>query len=215
MKERKESERERKKKAEDKEVCPICQEVLHSLSNLNTRLLCCGKELHAKCFSDLLLTQSMTYKQKAQCIMCRAKCVDNGSVEDIARLRNWVEKGKGWAMCILASRYREGEGVIPSDKKMVQLLEMSANKGIAAAQYNLGNCHLYGIHGLVQSPKRAFSLFASAAEQGHAEGQSNLGMLYANGLGVDRSYAKAREWWTKAAAQGHEGAIGNLKMLTK
>tara|TARA_B110000008_G_scaffold227850_1_gene229799 strand:- start:1057 stop:1185 length:129 start_codon:yes stop_codon:yes gene_type:complete len=37
--------------------------------------------------------------------------------------------------------------------------------------------------------------------------------MYANGQGIETSYSKAREWLTKAAAQGHEDAIQNLKWM--
>ena len=43
----------------------------------------------------------------------------------------------------------------------------------------------------------------------------NVGTYYANGKGVDQSFTKAREWWTKAAAQGFKGAIEDLKRLDK
>ena len=41
----------------------------------------------------------------------------------------------------------------------------------------------------------------------------NLGATYYNGEGVERDIAKAREWWTKAAAQGQKNAIKNLNFL--
>merc|ERR1712166_1377258 len=37
--------------------------------------------------------------------------------------------------------------------------------------------------------------------------------MYANGEGIEQSNSKAREWWTKAAAQGVENAIKFLKVL--
>ena len=39
--------------------------------------------------------------------------------------------------------------------------------------------------------------------------------MYAKGEGIEQSYSKAREWWTKAAAQGEESAIDGLKQLDK
>ena len=39
--------------------------------------------------------------------------------------------------------------------------------------------------------------------------------MYANGIGIETSYSKAREWFTKAAAQGNEIAIDGLKLLDK
>ena len=39
--------------------------------------------------------------------------------------------------------------------------------------------------------------------------------MYANGDGIEQSFSKARELWTKAAAQGQENAIDGLKQLEK
>ena len=52
-----------------------------------------------------------------------------------------------------------------------------------------------------------------AAEKGYVKAMYNLGLLYIKGQGVDQSNELAREWWTKAANEGHEGAIKNLKIL--
>ena len=41
--------------------------------------------------------------------------------------------------------------------------------------------------------------------------QYNLANMYANGQGVRQECTKAREWWTKAAAQGDEDATKALK----
>ena len=50
-------------------------------------------------------------------------------------------------------------------------------------------------------------------QEGQANAQFNLGVMFANGNGVNQSVAKAREWLTKAAAQGFEEAINGLKQL--
>ena len=75
-----------------------------------------------------------------------------------------------------------------------------------------------GTHGLTQSSKRAIEYFTLASEQGYDNAQYNLGVMYATGMkGIEQSDSKARKctvkWWTKAAAQGHEEAIGGLKQL--
>jgi hypothetical protein len=61
--------------AEDKEDCPICTDALPKLSGDFTRLSCCGKGLHQKCYKDLMENRSMTLEQKNTCIMCRAQLV--------------------------------------------------------------------------------------------------------------------------------------------
>ena len=52
-----------------------------------------------------------------------------------------------------------------------------------------------------------------AAAQGNADAQNNLGLLYRQGLGITRDDWKAREWFEKAAKQGHTQAQRNLKEL--
>ena len=47
-------------------------------------------------------------------------------------------------------------------------------------------------------------MYTLSAEHGDASAQCNLGMMYADGIGVDQSFTKAREWLTKAASQGDE-----------
>jgi uncharacterized protein len=54
-----------------------------------------------------------------------------------------------------------------------------------------------------------------AADQNFASGQFFLGYSYANGDGVPQDYAKAVEWYQKAAAQGNPGAIRELDKLKK
>ena len=63
--------------------------------------------------------------------------------------------------------------------------------------------------------KRAIECYKLAVDQGHADAQFNLGVMYVNGDGIEQSYSKARELWTKAAAQGDKEAIKGLKKLDK
>jgi TPR repeat protein len=199
--------------AEDVEDCPICQDALPTLGSQFKRYTCCGKALHNKCAKDLLENKSMTYEQKLTCIMCRTKNVAAGTKEDIERLRGWVKKGKAWAMEMLGHRYRDGVGVKQSDIKTIELFEMAAKRGNATAQCNLGTFYEQGWHGLTQSSKRAIEYYSLAVEQGFAGAQTSLGIMYANGEGIEQSNSKARELWTKAAAQGHKNAIQNLKVM--
>ena len=113
----------------------------------------------------------------------------------------------------LADRYTDGAGVKQSDEKAIEFNEMAAERGNATAQYNLGQFYKQGTSGLTQSSKRAIEYYTLAANQGHAGAQYNLGRMYAIGNGIEQSYSKVREWWTKAAAQGIKEAIEGLKHL--
>ncbi len=50
--------------------------------------------------------------------------------------------------------------------------------------------------------QRAFGLWRPLAEQGDAASQFNLGLMYENGQGIPKDYAKAVKWYLKAARQG-------------
>ncbi len=52
--------------------------------------------------------------------------------------------------------------------------------------------------------------YRRAAEAGNAEGQYALGAMLAEGRGLDRDEATARQWIERAVAAGHAGAINYL-----
>lgn len=51
------------------------------------------------------------------------------------------------------------------------------------------------------------------AENGNANAQYNMGVLYDEGYGVEQDYAKARDWYEKAAAQNYSKAEHNLGIM--
>ena len=53
------------------------------------------------------------------------------------------------------------------------------------------------------------------AEQGHAGAQNNLGLMYNNGQGVPEDYVQAYAWYNIAAAQGHDHAENNKKLIAE
>jgi hypothetical protein len=84
-----------------------------------------------------------------------------------------------------------------------------AEKGNAAAQYNLGDMYREG-EGVAEDDKEAVKWYRKAAEQGHAQAQNNLGDMYANGEGVPMDSKEAVKWYRKAAEQGFDIAQTNL-----
>jgi TPR repeat protein len=64
-----------------------------------------------------------------------------------------------------------------------------------------------------ETKQEAFALFQAGAIHGDATSMYNIGVFYQHGYGVPRDYAKAREWYEKAAAKDNELAMGNLGAL--
>src|SRR5581483_4709904 len=59
----------------------------------------------------------------------------------------------------------------------------------------------------------ALKVWLGQAEAGDADAQNYVGEIYLKGLGTDPDYAKAAEWFEKAAAQGSKRARINLGFL--
>jgi len=98
-----------------------------------------------------------------------------------------------------------------SDVQLSTLLG-NANKGDAAAQFNLGVMYDEG-DGVPEDDAEAVKWYRKAADQGLAEAQSNLGLMYANGKGVPEDDAEAVKWYREAADQGLAGAQTNLGLM--
>lgn len=94
----------------------------------------------------------------------------------------------------------------------LRLWQPLAARGLAAAQYNLGNMYLNG-QGVVQDYTEAAKWFHRAAAQENAEAQHNLGVMYDRGQGVAQDYAEAVKWFRLAAAQGLANAQSGLGIM--
>ena len=85
-------------------------------------------------------------------------------------------------------------------KKALEIFKPLAEQGDAAAQFNLGNMHLYG-EGVPQDYAEAAKWYRKAAEQGDAEAQALLGLMYHNGEGVPQENVQAHKWFNLSASR--------------
>ena len=71
---------------------------------------------------------------------------------------------------------------------------------------NLGYCYSQG-EGTDVNKTKAFELYEKSANLGFCTAMCNVGNYYKKGWGgVAKDLNRAREWYTKAAAQGHTKA---------
>lgn len=94
----------------------------------------------------------------------------------------------------------------------VQWWKLSAGKGNANAQFNVGCCYQDAI-GVERNYDEAFRWFMLSAKQGYADAQLGLGTCYSYGRGVEKDYAKALYWWRLAAEKGQMTAINNIAVV--
>ena len=99
--------------------------------------------------------------------------------------------------------YDNGRGVPQDYKTAAKWYRLSAERGYATAQCNLGVMYDEG-EGVPQDYKTAVKWYTLAAEQGLADAQGNLGVMYAFGTGVLKEYVYAHMWGNLAASNGSE-----------
>ena len=71
------------------------------------------------------------------------------------------------------------------------------------------------LEGCDQNDTKAFEWQEKGAKLGDSGAMYNVGICYENGKGVTKDVNKAKEWYTKAAAQGFEMAQAALDRLNQ
>ncbi|KDQ18199.1 hypothetical protein BOTBODRAFT_29541 [Botryobasidium botryosum FD-172 SS1] len=97
-------------------------------------------------------------------------------------------------------------------REATALLKKLADRGHREAQYFLADCYANGI-GTIRSRQdfdRAYPLFVLAAKHGHVDAAYRAGTCCENGWGCRRESAKAVQFYRKAAAAQHPGALYRL-----
>ncbi len=163
----------------------------------------------------------------------------DGPAKDLKQAVHWFQEsanqGNAAGQYSLSACYAGSAGVAQDFQKAFYWCEKAADQGDADAQFDLGRFYEEG-KGVTKDLKKAAEWFRKAADGGNAEAQCIMGNLYygkprnPNYIGVMAgmaimgmygygiipfNYNEAGIQWAKAAAQGHEEAIKNLKLLRK
>lgn len=118
----------------------------------------------------------------------------------------------------LGYAYFDGVFVSKDQQKGLQYTKQAAELGHIIAIYNLGCYYAYGKLGTIDLIKAKCYWF-KAAKMGHASSQYNLGWLYDYKSGGDNVFSfdlqnhLARNWYAKAAEQGHKEAQEELREI--
>lgn len=109
--------------------------------------------------------------------------------------------------------HERGIGVPQNYVRAAQQYRQAADRGCPSAMVKLGLLYVWKRVKVADARGRAAELFAQAAERGDAAGQYNLGVCYATGCGVRQSLRDAGAAFTRAALQGHAGALLTLAVI--
>ncbi|KZO91273.1 HCP-like protein [Calocera viscosa TUFC12733] len=97
-------------------------------------------------------------------------------------------------------------------REALGLLKRLADRGHSPSQYFLADCYANGL-GTARGKQdfdRAYPLFVLAAKHGHPDASYRAGTCCENGWGCRRESAKAVQFYRKAAAALHPGAMYRL-----
>ncbi|KAL6301308.1 HCP-like protein [Sparassis latifolia] len=97
-------------------------------------------------------------------------------------------------------------------REATSILKRLADRGHMPSQYFLADCYANGIgtHKNRQDFDRAYPLFVLAAKHGHPDASYRAGTCCENGWGCRRESAKAVQFYKKASASLHPGAMYRL-----
>lgn len=86
--------------------------------------------------------------------------------------------------------------------------QMAAIVAVTAALAGPARAEIEQARDLLEAGEFAAALeaFWPAARSGNAEAEEWIGVIYALGLGVERDYQRAFDWYLRAAMKGHPGA---------
>ena len=106
--------------------------------------------------------------------------------------------------------HKKKDGMV---KEATTLLKKNADRGHMPSQYVLADCFANGLG--TSKPGRqdfdsAFPLFVLAAKRGHADAAFRAGTCVENGWGCKREASKAVQFYKRAAAAKHPGAMYRL-----
>jgi localization factor PodJL len=127
-------------------------------------------------------------------------------------LRTAAANGNAVAQFIVASRYLEGEGVVPDPASAAFWYGQAAASGLAPAQYRLATLYERG-KGVAQDSGAALAWYERAAAQGNIKSMHNAAVISIGGDLGPADYGRALTLFTAAAERGLADSQFNLAIL--
>jgi TPR repeat protein len=97
-------------------------------------------------------------------------------------------------------------------KDKLSRIQSEAERGVALAQFRLGELYLTG-DGLPRDHAKVFEWYSRAADQGNVSAYEGLAFLYRKGLGVGRNPSEEAKWTARAANAGNVRCQAHLGRL--
>lgn len=164
-------------------------------------LLTRAAEQHNLTAADLLLTRFEPHDLPSRALQSAIAALEAGASEAVTA-----------ATTRLAAELLSGRHLPLDSIRAERLLQAAAERGDAAAQFNLGVFYCQR-NATREDITLGLKHYVSAAEAGHLLAQYNAGVMYLNGVGTAANPEKAERLLRAAAVQGLPNAIQLLDHL--
>ncbi len=164
---------------------------------------------------SLLTSAANGNNSDAQLLLGKYYLSGRGVTQNAITAFNWFTRasvGNINARNYLASCYERGQGVVQNFELALYWYNSAAALGDMRGKYNAARFYLFGI-GVQQNYATAFSLLQPAADANIPEAQYLLADCFRFGRGTQQSNDRAIHWYTRAAANGHQGAQNALAQM--
>ncbi len=162
-------------------------------------------------------------RNKEKAVEWYTKAYANGGLEEkyVPIMDNYIHAiryNDPDAQCKLGLYYLAGDILYTDPYNGLSWIEKSADQGWPEAQnllavYHENNNYIFYHELPFKTEEKALQLYEAAARQGYAFAQYNLGRCCEFGIGIEKNFQEAYEWYTKAAENGIEEAQERLDSL--
>ncbi|WP_044873827.1 tetratricopeptide repeat protein [Pseudomonas sp. LFM046] len=142
---------------------------------------------------------------EAQTLLGQILLDGNGIERDPALARTWfriaAERGDAMARNMLGRCLEQGWGGEVDLEGAAREYRLALEAGLDWAMYNYAGLLATG-RGVARDQHRAFALYLQAAELGHAKSMNLAGRYFEEGIAVEPSLERARDWYRRSALAG-------------
>ena len=198
----------------EREECPICLLPLPFNDEEIRFMTCCGKKICLGCIYKEVLgcMKDRRNPDENKCAFCRQQAPKN----DIKALRKLMKKNNPDAFINMSYRYKEGDGVIQSNTKSLEMSICAAELGFAGAYEKIAVYYGLGI-GVEVDESKAIEFWEVAVKKGSIIAHHQLAMVNGTIGKIDESVKHLK----LAACAGYQVSMDGLmkaykfKMLPK
>ena len=188
---------------QEREECPICMIPLPLTDRDIGFMPCCGKSICIGCDYKHLMTEikNRVPDHKKKC----AFCCQHEPKNTIKALKKLMKNNNPDAFMAMSSHYKEGEGVLQSDTRSLEMRINAAELGLAGAFGQIAYNYMEGI-AVEQNMTKAFEFLEVAAKKGSCVAHKYLATVHEKNGDIQKSI----EHYKVIASAGYQQAMDKL-----